>query len=935
LKTITVRSAVAAILAGLTFSAAAIAEHARAINVPAGDLVAALESLAKQADIELVYQAEQLRGGRTGGISGIYEPKEAVQLLLEGSQFSIRIDEETGVMLIVPARSTESSPASASDGVSTAESPSSMRNASASKGLWSRLRVARTDTSAETAAGRGAGNTRDGDEPTKEIELEEIVITGTHIRGTQSLTAPAIVIDRTEIQRSGFSTVQDLMESLPQNFSGMSPDGRLANEGGSALAKLNNDRVSSVDLRGLGAQSTLTLVNGHRRAGTVSGRVVDVSAIPLSMIDRVEVVTDGRSAIYGSDAVAGVVNFVLRRDFSGAETQASYGGSADGGERLQLSHSAGYNGDRGGIVAGYDYSRDWILDLADVGLLSRTFPDNAGVLERNTNVQADTWRHAGFASGRYTFGERAEFYGDALYTNRKFRDYSVLTYRGAPEDSFSSTDNEGAQYSVSAGVRLDLSGSWRADLSGAYSKADVYQDQVGRNSYSSGGEDYSQTRSEDADLLGASLILDGQVSLLPGVSSHVALGVEVRREEFDQETHTSFNGFSIAPSTASNDRMVRSAFLEALLRMPTTQPLEVSLAARYDDFSDFGGTFNPQFGFAWQVLPSTVLKATYSSAFRAPALVELGSNTYTLLSYIPDPAGGADVPLMVVSGDNANLGPEKAKAWSVGLEFSPQAAQWLTGSLSYFHVDYRDRVELAAHPSDYALLIERQSRYPGLLTLAPTAEQALEYYELGARNGGFFNVTGVSFDPAAQSILSTFPNVVLFDGRYNNIAADEIRGIDGRVDARTEVAGGELTLGLNATYTFEQKRRVTPSSPSFSVIDEVGKPVALRARANAGWSKGAFGGYVHLNYTDSYSNPFSSLESKMDSYLTVDATLRVDGSKLVAAEWLSGVSASLSVANLLDEKPPFFDGGFTGILYDSANASPFGRYYSLRLTKTW
>src|SRR6188472_1031746 len=102
LKTMTVRTTIAAILAGLSMSAHAIADAARAINVPAGDLVVALESLAKQADIELVFRAEQLRGLHTLGVKGTYEPKEAVSLLLKGTQLTIRTDEATGVMLVAP-----------------------------------------------------------------------------------------------------------------------------------------------------------------------------------------------------------------------------------------------------------------------------------------------------------------------------------------------------------------------------------------------------------------------------------------------------------------------------------------------------------------------------------------------------------------------------------------------------------------------------------------------------------------------------------------------------------------------------------------------------------------------------------------------------------------------------------------------------------------
>jgi outer membrane cobalamin receptor len=88
---------------------------------------------------------------------------------------------------------------------------------------------------------------------------------------------------------------------------------------------------AGVNLRGLGSDATLVLVNGHRLSPTGAGNFVDISQIPVGAIDRIDVVTDGSSAIYGSDAVGGVVNIRLRNDFDGAETRLQYGSMADGG----------------------------------------------------------------------------------------------------------------------------------------------------------------------------------------------------------------------------------------------------------------------------------------------------------------------------------------------------------------------------------------------------------------------------------------------------------------------------------------------------------------------------------------------------------------------------------------------------------------------------
>src|SRR4029077_10995111 len=108
----------------------------------------------------------------------------------------------------------------------------------------------------------------------------------------------------------------------------------------------------SIGLRGLGSTRTLTLINGHRY---LSG---DPNSIPANMIERIEVLTDGASSVYGSDAVAGVVNFILRSDYQGAEFSLNYGISAkDDGEQTGYQFTFGQSSDKGSIMAGISYNK--------------------------------------------------------------------------------------------------------------------------------------------------------------------------------------------------------------------------------------------------------------------------------------------------------------------------------------------------------------------------------------------------------------------------------------------------------------------------------------------------------------------------------------------------------------------------------------------------
>jgi iron complex outermembrane recepter protein len=172
---------------------------------------------------------------------------------------------------------------------------------------------------------------------------QRIEITGTSIKRIDAETAvPVQVLTRQDIQKSGATNVEQLMLTIGANTSS---GAQMAN----AASGATTGSISSISLRGLTSIRTLVLINGRRVApygvGFTGDSVsVDVGSIPLAMIDRVEVLKDGASAIYGSDAVAGVVNFILRRDFSGGELQVDAGDTQHGGaasRRAALTYGLG------------------------------------------------------------------------------------------------------------------------------------------------------------------------------------------------------------------------------------------------------------------------------------------------------------------------------------------------------------------------------------------------------------------------------------------------------------------------------------------------------------------------------------------------------------------------------------------------------------------
>lgn len=195
--------------------------------------------------------------------------------------------------------------------------------------------------------------------------LAEVVVTGTRIRGAAPVGANLIALSREDIVSSGYASTQEIVQALPQNYGGGPNDVAMFASGRNG-ASANLAGGSSVNLRGLGAGSTLVLLDGARPA--MAGRTgvfADISLVPASAIERIEVLADGASALYGSDAVAGVVNLVFRKRFDGAESSLRYGTADGDSAQLTASQLLGRTWPGGHVVAAYEYYRRDALAAAD------------------------------------------------------------------------------------------------------------------------------------------------------------------------------------------------------------------------------------------------------------------------------------------------------------------------------------------------------------------------------------------------------------------------------------------------------------------------------------------------------------------------------------------------------------------------------------------
>lgn len=353
----------ATLAAVLSFVAStALAQTSAQFDLPAQSLVESLRAVGKRTDINILIDRKLIGRRQAPALKAMLTVDQALTRLLEGTGLKHQFVNEHTVTIV-----SEADTAKPSDAATTAAVPIT----SGTGGTNGYMRLAQAEVS-ERSPGPMSNPSSSSDETSRNPErridlLEEIVVVGTNIRGAEPVGSPLTVITRDDIDRAGYASVPEVLRSLPQSYGGSFQEATSSQLTTNQGASSNFTYGSSANLRGLGNFSTLTLVNGRRtaRAGG-GGALSDTSMIPLSAVEQVEVLADGASAIYGSDAVGGVINFVLRRDFEGAETSVQAGTVTDGDTmEYRLSHAQGLSWNSGHLLATLEHYHRDNLDAAD------------------------------------------------------------------------------------------------------------------------------------------------------------------------------------------------------------------------------------------------------------------------------------------------------------------------------------------------------------------------------------------------------------------------------------------------------------------------------------------------------------------------------------------------------------------------------------------
>jgi len=815
--------------------------------------------------------------------------------------------------------------------------------------------------------------------------IERIEVTGSHIKRTNMEgPSPVTSLSSEDISKSGVTDLISLFTKLP-----ISGQGTFSTQANSSDDTANGG--SSVSLRGLGADSTLILVNGRRVsvspfAKSIDTAFVDINNIPISAIKRVDILKDGASATYGSDAVAGVINVILRDDIDGVELSAKVGSTADGGgDEQNFSMVWGNSTEKSSHTFIMDYyQRDEILyadrDYSASANQAAQRPNDPFATDfRSSSGIPGTIALASDPSNRIidTFGndvcspedtdlvnnlcrydyaphmtmipesERFSFnYMGKYEINLNMRAFAELNgqnsktvIRGAGSPSFNelfmSGDNvnhpfadmpehefyqqdltmrrrtvdignrekqvDSDYYRAILGLQGEI-GDWSWEAAYSYIKSESVEMGVDGfpnsrriqeaidsglwnpfepSSNSQEALDYIETtttrvgkstnRTLDAKISGPLMEMQhGELML--------ALGAEYREEAISDNPDDQFlrgDVFGTEATQANGERDNTAIFAE--LAIPLLDTLEIQLAVRHEDYSDFGTTTDPKVSFLWTPSEDLNIRGSYGTAFRAPSLHQLGlgrtDESPNLVDTIRCAAIGnqdrACEPqeYTAVFEGNPDLGPEESSSYNLGVVYN--VTDNLNFSVDYYSYEIEDIIM-----SDTQYVMDTFGLDQSIVERRPTA---------------------ISGDPG---------EVIQINDSFQNIGDLDTSGLDIDVRYNLTTDMGEFKFGyvLNYVLEYEERRlgRLEAQEGDFEQPE-------MRWTASVDWLKDDFSANLAINFIDEFEQEASVQKegmSKIDSMTTVDAAFNYFG--------FDNTVITVGATNLFNEEPPFAYHDFMG-----------------------
>jgi iron complex outermembrane receptor protein len=650
----------------------------------------------------------------------------------------------------------------------------------------------------------------------QEAGVEEVIVTGSRIKRVDVDGVGKVnVVTADDLEKVGAVSVDQLLKYSP--FTAGAQAGAESNY----LSAKEGYGTASVNLRGLGQNRTLVLVNGRRfvAGGSGANSVVDLNSIPVNTIDRIETLLDGSSAIYGADAVAGVVNIITKRSFDGLQIDASYGATQESdAETSEVNLAFGREMEDMGFIISANY-----LDRQAARSKDRDFSEcffeeedgekfcsgssstagGRGSTETLGNVQfnqdpngdGDSFVPYSFALHAFDFQEffnltapydrtnisangfvdltdNIRLFTENTYSERKSNteaspaafagDFFSATYPHNPtgddltlrrrmvEEGFGARiwGQEVSLFRTVVGLEGAMGNGWDWEVSANYGKSESDEkftnaiDVLNLGATIDEANCASPSTTQCVDWFGVndpspealafvnatvptigenvqtSLVanISGDLFEMSGRPAGFAAGVEYRKDEGEyRRTYTRPTLSGGGGSTAPIDADLSSTELYAEVALPLAASLDLNLAARYSDYSNFDPEFTYKIGGDWRVTDDFRLRSTYSTSVRTPNIRELYTTEEINFTTFVDPCdqweSNSDANLMAncaadvgagftqselfVEVDypgNQNLEPEKADTFTFGAVFEPGIVDGLVLTVDYYQIEIDDSI---------------------------------------------------------------------------------------------------------------------------------------------------------------------------------------------------------------------------------------------------
>ncbi|TMO71706.1 TonB-dependent receptor plug domain-containing protein [Pseudoalteromonas aurantia] len=857
-----------------------------------------------------------------------------------------------------------------------------------------------------------------------ENKVERIEVTGSHIKRTDMEgPSPIQSLSASDLAATGSTDLIGALAKLP-----VSGAGTFSTQGNSSDDTANGG--SSVALRGLGASSTLVLINGRRVAVSpfakdIETSFVDLNSIPVSSVKRIDILKDGASATYGSDAVAGVINIILRDDIEGFEVSGKVSDTADGGgEEQNFTLLWGSSNDKGNHNFSLDYfkrgdifysDRDYTASAdqrfrgGNNALSSSGFPGSVEVVrsmlteeqwnalpvvrveDDGTQVRqtifADTWGndkceesliigdicrydyapHMSLmpSTERYSFNYNgvqeitdgiegfAEFsaqHSSTFIQGAGSPSFTELTMMGTNPNHPLANDPTHFLHGVDISMRrrtVDI-GNRKKDVDSEYYRAvlgargnfkewdwEVAYSTIRSSAVERGFDGFpNKLRAQQAidtglwnpfepstntaaglaffetttTRYGSSTMqaLDGTVSgeLFELESGYIAgaFGFEHRKEKIEDNPDSQYlrgEIFGTEATQANGDRDNTAIFAE--FSIPVLETLELQLAVRHEDYSDFGTTTDPKVAFRWSPFDELVVRGSWGTAFRAPSLVQLHLGRTDESPSVIDKERcrqtGAEVDCepteytAIVAG-NKNLQPEESENFNLGVVW--EATDNFSIGVDYWNYDQENLIKKIGAQK----LVDCCGSDSSLVVRAP--------------NQG-----------------STLGRILQINDTFVNIGGRETDGFDINLEYKLMTDNlGEFKFNYNLTYALNFEEQAFESDDAgnrINVIDdrngEYQRP-ELRWTSGVDWNRDDWVATLSVSHIGSYKDLADSNNDKfgIDSWTTIDTSVSYVG--------FEGLVLTAGAANLLNEEAPQAPSESMGV--DNKTHSSLGRQAYLK-----